>query len=187
MRTSSGIRVLGVVALASWGLLTGCNSLAGDLDCPAGQTDCGGFCVNLLHSQDHCGLCGEACPQNAACSNGVCRQWCPTGTTPCGEACVYLVSDDANCGACGVECAAGTVCRNGVCSSGCATGSTSCGDGCIDLLSDRNNCGSCGVACPNGTFCSAGRCIDAGGRNRHPRVDAHLMEGAEREIRERLS
>jgi len=130
MRPSGWMRVLGALVLTSWvAVFAGCNAVGSDLDCPAGQTDCGGFCANLMRSQEHCGACGAACPQNAACSNGTCRLWCPAGTTACGEGCAELVIDELNCGACGVACAEGECCHDSVCTTDCAAGEAVGGGG----------------------------------------------------------
>ncbi len=53
--------------------------------CSAGQSDCGGTCVNLATSNTNCGGCGISCGGGTACSNGYC---CPTGTRACGDQCV---------------------------------------------------------------------------------------------------
>jgi hypothetical protein len=130
MRSSGRLWMLGALVLWSWiAIFAGCNAVGGDVDCPAGQTDCGGFCANLLHSQDHCGACGAACARDEACSNGVCRLWCPAGTTTCDGTCVNLITDNANCGACGVGCAVGECCRNSACSTTCVPGEAVGGGG----------------------------------------------------------
>ncbi|RMH40294.1 MAG: hypothetical protein D6689_14200 [Deltaproteobacteria bacterium] len=53
--------------------------------CPAGQSDCGGTCVDLATSEAHCGACGAACAPGETCQNGYC---CPTGTELCADQCV---------------------------------------------------------------------------------------------------
>ncbi|MCA9674357.1 MAG: hypothetical protein KC464_04870, partial [Myxococcales bacterium] len=55
------------------------------LSCPAGQSECGGACVNLATSNASCGACGRACGGGEACSNGYC---CPVGSRACGDQCV---------------------------------------------------------------------------------------------------
>jgi hypothetical protein len=52
--------------------------------CAAGQSDCGGTCVNLATSSTNCGECGATCPNGSTCQNGTC---CPTGTTLCADTC----------------------------------------------------------------------------------------------------
>jgi hypothetical protein len=53
--------------------------------CAAGQSDCGGVCVNLATSASHCGACGAPCGPGQTCQNGYC---CPTGTVICADQCV---------------------------------------------------------------------------------------------------
>jgi len=55
------------------------------LACAAGQSECGGACVDLATSNSNCGACGATCGTGTACSNGYC---CPTGTRACGDVCV---------------------------------------------------------------------------------------------------
>ena len=47
---------------------------------------CGLTCAELLHSPDHCGLCGRACADGEVCTNGVCdrrMRSSPATYTPC--------------------------------------------------------------------------------------------------------
>ena len=41
--------------------------------CAAGQTDCGGVCVDLLSHAGHCGACFTSCPLGGFCSGGTCQ------------------------------------------------------------------------------------------------------------------
>jgi hypothetical protein len=40
--------------------------------CPAGQTNCGGTCFDLLTTDAHCGACETSCPAEQACVGGQC-------------------------------------------------------------------------------------------------------------------
>jgi expansin (peptidoglycan-binding protein) len=84
--------------------------------CPAGQTDCGGLCIDTKTSAEHCGGCGLACEAGRPCMAGVCA--CPMGQTMCGTTCADTQSDAANCGMCGNKCMAGTPCTAGTCTQG---------------------------------------------------------------------
>jgi hypothetical protein len=102
--------------------------------CPAGQTDCGGFCTDLTIDHGNCGVCGNACPYGANCSGGTCANYCATGLTDCGGTCADFLNDPYNCGSCGVNCGYGGLCCDGVCQ---------------DTLNDPNHCGGCNQACFN--------------------------------------
>jgi hypothetical protein len=127
--------------------------------CPAGQTDCGGSCVDLLSSAGHCGACFNSCPLGGVCQGGVCGGIdCMDGQTDCGGACVDLLSSAAHCGACFNSCPLGGTCQGGVCGGTiCAFGETDCGGFCADLLNDAANCGACHNFCDSGD-CSNGNC-----------------------------
>jgi hypothetical protein len=57
-----------------------CNGIDDDCDgvvdegcpCPAGETMCGGACVDLLFDDLNCGACGAACAAGQTCLRGVC-------------------------------------------------------------------------------------------------------------------
>lgn len=142
--------------------------------CPAGQTNCGGTCVDLATDEAHCGSCEVACavPANAfaACVAGRCETRCRDGYGPChGAACDTFLGDPHSCGGCSTDCSAlanGAVCRLGAdghyaCALECAAGETACDRTCADTLTDANNCGTCGHACPTGQACAAGHCVCA--------------------------
>jgi hypothetical protein len=40
--------------------------------CPAGQTDCGGSCVDTASHAAHCGACFKSCPLGGICRGSVC-------------------------------------------------------------------------------------------------------------------
>jgi hypothetical protein len=130
--------------------------------CPAGQTDCGGNCVDLLSHAGHCGACFNACPLGGACQAGVCGGVvCVAGQTDCGGTCVDLASDEFHCGACFTSCPLGGYCSGGVCGGLiCQDGLVDCYGRCVDLDLDWQNCGACGVGCFEGTTCIGGVCYD---------------------------
>nr|XP_051202519.1 stigma-specific STIG1-like protein 1 [Lolium perenne] len=55
----------------------------------AGTTCCGGQCVDIVASAEHCGGCNKACKH---------------GRTCCGGHCVDLLSDKKNCSSCSNQC-----------------------------------------------------------------------------------
>ncbi|KAM0884973.1 hypothetical protein ACQ4PT_030667 [Festuca glaucescens] len=64
----------------------------------AGTTCCGGQCVDIVASAEHCGGCNKACKH---------------GRTCCGGHCVDLLSDKKNCGSCSNHC--DDKCNHGFC------------------------------------------------------------------------
>jgi hypothetical protein len=98
--------------------------------CVAGETCCGGLCVNTQTDDDHCGMCAMAA--------------CGTGLKCCDASCKDLQHDEDHCGSCGQTCIAGT--------------ETCCSGGCANLQLDNDNCGVCGKACPRGLQCCGGTC-----------------------------
>jgi hypothetical protein len=126
--------------------------------CGAGETKCGGGCVDTSNDPNNCGSCGNACGTNQFCHNGTCVSGiCPEGQTTCSGTCVNLQSDVNNCGRCGNACGANSACTNGAC--GCASGYTLCSGSCVNLQSDSSHCGSCGTVCPSGQkTCVNGTC-----------------------------
>jgi len=118
--------------------------------CPAGQTACGGKCVDTTSDPANCGGCSNACTAptggTTTCANGQCGQSCASGQTACGNSCVSTQIDSNNCGSCGHACTNGQTCQSGSCQ--CLLGH----------LGDNNNCGTCGNVCPSGQGCSGGLC-----------------------------
>ena len=112
--------------------------------CGATQTNCGGSCVNLMTSEQHCGQCGRSCTGGSTCVRGQCVSACATGQTRCGGACVNTQTDVNHCGACNNACKGGS-CQNGMCVTGgmCPIGRTNCGGTCVNLRNDPNHCGAC--------------------------------------------
>lgn len=105
---------------------------SGQTSCPAGLTDCGGSCVDLLSDTFHCGDCDVFCDNiiGPICVNGVCtgepnlpRLGCSAGMTDCGGICVDIMNDRGHCGACGKRCGTTTMgrqlaCMDGLCELG---------------------------------------------------------------------
>ena len=124
--------------------------------CRAFETLCGGVCVELSKNPEHCGKCGQKCPERTICSGGKC-QACPLHEPDvCENRCVNVKHTFLHCGKCGQKCADGLICSSGNCS--CPLGTQSCQQGCFPLESDPNNCGDCGVRCEKGQRCLQGRC-----------------------------
>lgn len=116
---------------------------------------CGGaLCVDLMSSSEHCGECGNACPDTAACVDGACA--CPGGFNVCASSCVDTTSNPMHCGECGTECGE-LFCLQGECAADCGE-LTECSGACVDLFSDANHCGGCGRTCGPGASCMDGSC-----------------------------
>lgn len=129
--------------------------------CGVLEARCGGACVPLLTTAEHCGACGRACPSPAngvgVCNGGRCEVACADGYADCGRGCQGTASDRENCGGCGFVCGTRETCVAGNC-AGCATGESVCGGACV-RLDTAEHCGSCTSRCPLGTRCaSAGIC-----------------------------
>lgn len=123
--------------------------------CGVLEARCGGACVPLLTTAEHCGACGRACPSPAngvgVCNGGRCEVACSEGYADCGRGCQSTASDRENCGGCGFACGTREACEVGSC-VGCS-GDTNyrCGGSCVDTANDPANCGDCGRRC-------SGRC-----------------------------
>ena len=141
-------------------------------ECPDGEERCGEECVDLQTNRDHCGACGQVCPDmgGLVCADG--EYGCPSGWTDCSQApdategidsyCADLDSDPAYCGSCGNACDSG-VCTDGECSepNGCEDGEQRCGNRCRDLTSDDVHCDACDNACePLYELCIDGVCVE---------------------------
>lgn len=98
---------------------------AADASCGSGQNRCGGACVDLRSSPEHCGRCGAPCCAGNACVSGSCAPGCSAGLTACpmstsscmGGVCIDVRVDRAHCGSCDRACAAGQACVSGVCTA----------------------------------------------------------------------
>lgn len=128
-------------------------------ECPAPWGSCGdGLCTTDMRTDiEHCGACGNACPEPPRslhviplCTEGKCTFVCDELSADCNriakDGCEVFTGDDPkNCGACGNECKAGEICWKGAC--GCPSGFTQCGDECKNLAADDQNCTACGKEC----------------------------------------
>src|SRR5688572_18720624 len=92
----SPLRVLGVfrfgIVMTSLGLTA--VACGGDDDAPPShcdepQVECGGECVDLSSSADHCGACDSACGSGEACFDGLC---CAEGSQVCDGSCVDIAT-----------------------------------------------------------------------------------------------
>jgi len=129
---------------------------------------CGGECIAVDSSVDHCGGCDRACSQlrvaELSCTNGVCDSTCQAGTANCSlpeapapdngcETSIY--TSVSNCGACDRACDTANVdgirCSVGFCDSTCQTGSANCSqpaapdpdDGCETITAEHPDCADC--------------------------------------------
>lgn len=88
--------------------------------CPGGGVACGGVCVDVMTTAEHCGQCNSPCTIGQTCRDGQCR--CGVGTQLCADACSDTLTDAANCGGCGIACGVGQQCVEGICQdAGAAT------------------------------------------------------------------
>lgn len=131
------------------------------MSCPAGQTECGGACVDTTVDGANCGACGQVCGVEQLCTAGACA-CLNAGLMACGDVCVDPQSDRANCGACGTSCGA-RFCASGACVDSCPAGTMECSGACADLMTSLVHCGTCGTSCGAGEACSGGVCSCATG------------------------
>lgn len=95
------VAVLGGLAMAGCGSDGSMTHDAGLASCTEGSP-CDGRCVSLASSPEHCGACGNACPENQACRMGEC-------VDPCASSIACEGIDDGTC--CASECCVdGAVC-----------------------------------------------------------------------------
>lgn len=82
--------------------------------CVAPEQMCGGMCVDVMTSTEHCGSCDMLCGiPGTGCVGGVC-ECLDGGLVACGMACVDVTTNATNCGGCGHDCL-GANCVDGVC------------------------------------------------------------------------
>ena len=115
---------------------------------------CGGRCVSPDWDSANCGACGQICPGETGCVDGVCG--CGPGKTRCGDLCANLLGSPPNCGACGHACPTGDICSNSECV--CPIDEVDCDGVCSNLTFDSGNCGGCGNKCEPDLFCADGQC-----------------------------
>jgi hypothetical protein len=75
--------------------------------------ECGGVCLDVQTSVEHCGECGNACGEGAVCNMGMCA--CGDSEMDCDGVCSDPLTSNENCGWCGNPCAPGSTCKNGSC------------------------------------------------------------------------
>ncbi|TVR03497.1 MAG: hypothetical protein EA398_04775 [Deltaproteobacteria bacterium] len=93
--------------------------------------------VDTSTSDEHCGLCGNACSEGLTCRSGDCE--CEDGSaTLCGDRCVDVMTSDEHCGSCFNACSQGQTCAGGAC--GCPSPLVLC-DG---VCREADVCGGCG-------------------------------------------
>jgi hypothetical protein len=111
-------------------------------DASCGYAQCDGVCMNdEFLREDHCGSCGNACPEGARCEGGTCQ--CSDLEKVCGGACVYTYDNAEHCGDCDITCAMNRGCDDGLC--GCFdAGDCRQGERCVEheysINSVRNSC-----------------------------------------------
>ncbi len=134
--------------------------------CEPHEVVCGGpefpACTDLENSE-HCGACGNACPDDYMCEDGRCA---PRPCFPhweCDGRCVNPANDNQHCGYCGNTCEVGWNCENWQCVSLCTAPHRQCvigeDGGCDNVLNDNRHCGECGNACGVGANCVNGTCV----------------------------
>jgi len=85
---------------------------AGECVCFDGY-ECGGECIDVQSSMEHCGECDNACGAGGTCDMGTCG--CADNQMSCGASCVDPMTSPDHCGWCDNPCAAGSVCSGGQC------------------------------------------------------------------------
>ena len=148
--------------------------------CSASVTlDCDGIpdngCEVVLPNDDHCGVCGHACPADKPCIDRSFLEigcGCPAGKLDCAgnmPRCVDPETDDDNCGACGNVCppdgdggprppntyygCGEARCDKLKCNRFWADCDGQPETGCETFALDDANCGTCGNACADGQRC----------------------------------
>ncbi len=134
--------------------------------CPAGDTSCGGSCVNTDDDESNCGGCGRSCAgATPYCVAGMCSV-CPAGETSCGGRCVDTRSDPLHCGDCSTVCAgapnASPRCAGSGCGLSCDVGFGDCdgmsASGCERPLGTGTDCSGCGDTCVAPAVCMGNLC-----------------------------
>lgn len=149
----------------------GGTGMDGSAMCGAGETDCGGACVDTSSDPGNCGACGTACTGGQVCDMGACADMCSGGLENCSGACVDTQTSPANCGSCGNACAAGETCSAGMCSGACTANGDACsaaGDCCSGaceggLCVPMAGCSATGEACTAAADCCSSQCNNSAG------------------------
>ncbi|MDW8245730.1 MAG: MopE-related protein [Sandaracinaceae bacterium] len=162
-----------------------CSSGNCTFTCNGSWRDCDGMAsngceINTQVDPNHCGTCGNRCPDRAnamrTCSGGMCGFTCNSGFADCNrmapDGCeVNLNTDVNNCGACGVQCGPGEVCMGGRCVCGSTQGAVGggractlpnnncCNNMCVNTNTNVSHCGACNTQCMSGQMCMMGMCI----------------------------
>jgi hypothetical protein len=159
---------------------TGSQNIQLTIDCPGGQQDCNGMCVQ--HNFNQCASCTSGCNLETAdscnggnCMCGVFSACSGPGMRCCNGTCVNIGTDRNNCGGCGNFCQGGSA----MCSPNMGTGTPTCnncpghpcppnvsnlcnglgycacGSGNISQCDPQlsSNCGSTGCMCGGGPAC----------------------------------
>lgn len=136
------------------------------LTCEPGSILCSGECVRVAADPDHCGSCGNACPDGVGCAVGRCD--CMAPDLACDGLCIDPSADPEHCGSCENGCEPTEICSMGECIVMCtaenhrvcvntdAAGTRT--QICADLFNDPLNCGTCNTVCSGGSTCESGIC-----------------------------
>ncbi len=116
---------------------------------------CDGVCTEALVSNQHCGACGNECPEGISCVDGQCP--CEEGGIACDGVCIDHRSDTEHCGDCGEVCPEGISCVDGECRCP-EDDDIVCSQSCVDSLTDEEHCGFCDNQCPEEAGCVDGEC-----------------------------
>ena len=162
-----------------------------EINCPAGQIECGGECVDPETNRTYCGargVCvgpssGRECPGGEICSGGICVLNCPDNHIECGGSCADPMISIQYCGAsgdcrgmnAGTQCTGGEYCLSGQCVTECTSPLVVCSGACVDPFTNRAFCGASGdcmgtntgTVCATTHSCVAGRCIEGSAGRRY--------------------
>jgi hypothetical protein len=130
--------------------------------CPEGKSRCGDRCVNLDRNENHCGSCGNRCPEGSECVGGTCD------AAPC----IDVPTEQPCCRPCCCTCLYFDEAGNDVssCLGGYPDNSRACFDACDAATPQGFTASSHNLSCPSvpstfscvpavtgsGTTCSGG-------------------------------
>jgi hypothetical protein len=63
-------------------------------NCPSGQKECGGVCIDVVNDENNCGACGSVCPSGMPCIAGTCK--CPATMKYCATK-LMCIDENAVC------------------------------------------------------------------------------------------